>query len=185
MKDRQMRFLVLGLDNAGKSTVVARWLNHDIDSIAPTFGFEIHDIVVEEGSSLVTVWDIGGQECIRAFWRSYFEGGTDAICFVVDAADTARMNKAKAELAKVLLSEGEEKIGVFNGGGASVLVLVNKQDLPNSSSLDHVKEVMKLEEFSSSEHDINIMGCSAKQNAESCTLALQWLVKSVNKRRYQ
>src|SRR6185437_2700969 len=91
LKDRQMRILVLGLDNAGKSTIVARWLgSSNLQDMVPTFGFQIHDVHVDD--CIVTVWDIGGQESIRAFWRSYYEGETDAVCFVVDAADINRLS---------------------------------------------------------------------------------------------
>lgn len=180
LKEKQLRLLVLGLDNAGKSSVVARWLHRSsIDDIAPTFGFSIHDLHIN--GSLLTVWDVGGQESIRPFWRSYYEGETEAVCFVVDASDRVRVGKAREELGKVLAGEGEERRGIV---GASVLILVNKLDIEGAMSVEDVKLFLKLSDFSSTEHDINLIGCSALQDPDSCMTALHWIVDSVNKRRF-
>lgn len=40
-KESEMRILVLGLDNAGKTTVLEKLQGHDIDQISPTVGFNI------------------------------------------------------------------------------------------------------------------------------------------------
>ena len=110
--------LVVGLDNAGKTTVVKKMNGEDVSKIAPTFGFNISSLHLK--SFRLNVWDVGGQKTLRTFWRNYFEK-TDALVWVVDSADVARLLDCKEELEKVL---HEEKLA-----GATLLVLANKQDM--------------------------------------------------------
>jgi small GTP-binding protein len=77
------------------------------------------------------VWDIGGQERIRALWRHYYQG-TNAIIFVVDSNDTDRLTEAAEELENVLREEELQN--------ACVLVLANKQDLPQAASINTITE---------------------------------------------
>ena len=39
-----MRLLVLGLDNAGKTTIIKKFNGEDIDKISPTLGFNIKSL---------------------------------------------------------------------------------------------------------------------------------------------
>ena len=96
-REREMRVLVLGLDNAGKTTLVAA-LRGDAPldggggaDIAPTVGFRIDTLQL--GAYQLHVWDVGGQRALRTYWRNYFEH-TDGLVFVVDAADPARWPEA-------------------------------------------------------------------------------------------
>ena len=61
----------LGLDNAGKTTVVKKLCGEPIDTITPTLGFQIQTLTYQ-GYQL-NLWDVGGQKSIRAYWRNYFE----------------------------------------------------------------------------------------------------------------
>ena len=63
----------LGLDNAGKTTVVKKLCGEPIDTITPTLGFQIQSLA-HKGYNL-NLWDVGGQRSIRAYWRNYFEVG--------------------------------------------------------------------------------------------------------------
>lgn len=60
-----------GLDNAGKTTIVKKFNGDDITSIEPTLGFNIKTLLYK-GYQL-NVWDVGGQQTIRSYWRNYFE----------------------------------------------------------------------------------------------------------------
>jgi ADP-ribosylation factor-like protein 2 len=71
VKEREMRLLILGLDNAGKTTVVKRFNGEDITGISPTLGFNIVTLAYRDFK--LTCWDVGGQKSIRPFWRNYFE----------------------------------------------------------------------------------------------------------------
>ncbi len=73
-----------GLDNAGKTTVVKKFNGKDIAHIEPTLGFDIKTL--EYNDFFLNIWDVGGQQTIRTYWRNYFES-TDGLIWVVDSAD--------------------------------------------------------------------------------------------------
>lgn len=93
--DRELRILLLGLDNAGKTTILKSLASEDISTITPTQGFNIKS-VQSEGFKL-NVWDIGGQRKIRPYWRNYFDN-TDILIYVIDSADTKRFDETEQEL---------------------------------------------------------------------------------------
>jgi ADP-ribosylation factor-like protein 2 len=70
-KEKEVRFLILGLDNAGKTTIVKKMKGEDLNSISPTLGFNIETLEFK-GLNL-NIWDIGGQTSLRAYWKNYFE----------------------------------------------------------------------------------------------------------------
>ncbi len=88
--DDEARILVLGLDNAGKTTILKKLSKESIDTIMPTQGFNIKSMV-SDGFKL-NMWDIGGQKSIRPYWRNYFDN-TDALVYVVDSADQERFDE--------------------------------------------------------------------------------------------
>ena len=98
-KEKEMRLLILGLDNAGKSTILKKFTGEDISKICPTLGFNIETLEFE-GFKL-NVWDVGGQRSLRSYWRNYFES-TDGLIWVVDSADKRRLADCKRELHQLL-----------------------------------------------------------------------------------
>jgi small GTP-binding protein len=110
--------LILGLDNAGKTTICKKLCGQSIDHIEPTLGFHIHTL--EHLNYKLNLWDIGGQRTIRAYWRNYFEQ-TDGLIWVVDSCDGARLQVCQQEMRQVLQQE--------RLAGATLLVFANKQDL--------------------------------------------------------
>ena len=90
--DDEARILVLGLDNAGKTTILKKLSKESIDTIMPTQGFNIKSMV-SDGFKL-NMWDIGGQKSIRPYWRNYFDN-TDALVYVVDSADQERFDEVR------------------------------------------------------------------------------------------
>lgn len=94
-----MKILVLGLDNAGKTTILKSLSNEDITQITPTHGFNIKNLS-HEGFKL-NVWDVGGQKTLRSYWNNYFSG-TDGLVFVIDSADAKRLKESGVELQELL-----------------------------------------------------------------------------------
>ncbi|TGZ64972.1 hypothetical protein CRM22_006077 [Opisthorchis felineus] len=88
--DQEVRILLLGLDNAGKTTILKYLASEDITQTTPTQGFNIKS-VHSQGFKL-NVWDIGGQRKIRPYWRNYFEN-TDVLIYVIDSADRKRFEE--------------------------------------------------------------------------------------------
>lgn len=120
----EARILMLGLDAAGKTTILYKLkLNEAVSSI-PTIGFNVETVSPVKNVSF-TVWDVGGQDKIRPLWKHYFHN-TEGLVYVVDSADRERFNEAKDELFWIL--DSDEMRGV------PVVVLANKQDLPNATS---------------------------------------------------
>merc|ERR1712078_283379 len=119
IKQKDLRILMVGLDAAGKTTVLYKLKLGEVVTTIPTIGFNVE--VVEYKNINFTVWDIGGQDRIRKLWRHYYMG-THGVIYVVDSSDRERVEDAREELAK-MLSEDELRDAV-------VLVLANKQDLP-------------------------------------------------------
>jgi ADP-ribosylation factor-like protein 3 len=93
------RILVLGLDNAGKSTILARLSDEEITTVKPTAGFVIKSL--KQGNLRINVWDVGGQKSIRSYWRNYF-ADTDALVYVIDSSDRRRMEETGVELQYLL-----------------------------------------------------------------------------------
>merc|ERR1712176_299911 len=116
--EKESRILMLGLDNAGKTTVLKKLSDEDISTIMPTQGFNIKSLV-HDGFKL-NVWDIGGQKTIRAYWSNYFEQA-DALVYVVDSSDTRRLQESSEELQELL--QHDKLVNI------PVLIFANKQDL--------------------------------------------------------
>merc|ERR1712071_699455 len=123
------RIVMVGLDAAGKTTVLYKFKLGEVVTTIPTIGFNVE--TVEYKSISFNVWDIGGQDKIRKLWRYYYQG-THAIIYVVDSNDRDRIEDAREELHKMF---GEEELSE-----ACLLVFANKQDLPNSMPAAEIAE---------------------------------------------
>lgn len=168
-KEREVRILILGLDNAGKTTIVKKLNGEDIDAISPTLGFNIQALDYKDYK--LNLWDVGGQRSIRAYWRNYFEE-TDALIWVVDSADRLRFEDCRIELHKLLT---EERLA-----GATLLVLANKQDLRGAAGCAEIAEQLRLNEISRSHH-WHILRCSAVTGLNLAS-GFDWLLGDVASR---
>ncbi|KAK6909507.1 hypothetical protein I203_103527 [Kwoniella mangroviensis CBS 8507] len=148
---RETKVLILGLDNAGKSTILYRITMGSVVASAPTVGSN-HEIYDYKGVRFGLI-DIGGQTSLRSSWSQYFLG-TEAIILVVDSSDSARLGMVKQELMKLIADEQLKT--------SLLLVLANKQDLPISQGRltpAQVSEALGLTDLR--EREWQIMGCSA------------------------
>ncbi len=165
-KEGEARLLVLGLDNAGKTTILRKLSNEDITNITPTAGFNIKSLSMS--NFRLNVWDIGGQKAIRPYWKQYYDS-TDALIYVIDSADKKRVEETGEELSQLL--EEDQMNGV------PLLVLANKQDLVNALSAKDVAEGLNL--FSIRDRPWQIQPCSAK-TGEGLKDGMEWLIKQIN-----
>jgi small GTP-binding protein len=149
---REMRSLMLGLDGAGKTTILYQLKLGEVVTTIPTIGFNVE--CVEFGNLSFTLWDVGGQDKIRPLWRHYYQN-TQFVVFVVDSTDSCRFPDAR----KVLLSFQDEPDlrDVF------LLVFANKQDVTNAVPVLQVALELGLSEWR--KDNWYIQGCSAETGA--------------------
>nr|XP_058965102.1 uncharacterized protein LOC131791738 [Pocillopora verrucosa] len=130
---KEMRILMVGLDAAGKTTILYKLKLGEIVTTIPTIGFNVE--TVEYKNISFTVWDVGGQDKIRPLWRHYFQN-TQGLIFVVDSNDRERVGEARDELNRML---GEDELR-----DATLLVFANKQDLPNAMQAAEITDKLGL-----------------------------------------
>ena len=132
---KEAKVLMLGLDSAGKTTILYQLkLGLTLETI-PTMGY-VHEKISHKKFSM-NVWDIAGQDTLRPLWRKYYEG-THAVVFVIDSSDTSRINIAKEELHGLLMEPELED--------SSFAIVANKVDLEVLTH-EQVEEKMEIEEF--------------------------------------
>jgi len=110
--------VMLGLDAAGKTTILYKLHIGEVLSTVPTIGFNVEK--VQYKNVIFTVWDVGGQEKLRPLWRHYFNN-TDGLIYVVDSLDRERIGKAKQEFQDIIRDPF-----MLN---SVILVFANKQDM--------------------------------------------------------
>eukprot|EP00796_Vickermania_ingenoplastis_P005633 gene5633-4050_t len=163
-KEREMRILMLGLDNAGKRPVTPARL--------ALLGFQITAFTFK-GCTL-NVWDVGGQQSLRSYWRNYFES-TDGLIWVVDSNDVGRLQDCKAELHALLQ---EERLA-----GASLLIFLNKIDIPTALSAEKIEELLDVATIRQGRRHVQLCPCSAK-TGEGLLSGMTWMVEDVSQRMY-
>ena len=171
--ERTLRLLILGLDNAGKTTVLKKFNGSDISTIEPTLGFDIKTL--DHRGYRLNCWDVGGQSTIRSYWRNYFEE-TDGLVWVVDSADPGRFPDCRRELEQVL---SQEKLS-----GATVLVFANKQDLVGAASVEEIAKALGLDgEGAGENRHWMILPCSAV-TGKGLLEGMDWMVDDCGSRVY-
>jgi len=130
---KEVRILMVGLDAAGKTTILYKLKLGEIVTTIPTIGFNVE--TVEYKNISFTVWDVGGQDKIRPLWRHYYQN-TQGVIFVVDSNDRDRVGEARDELHR-MLNEDELR-------EANLLVFANKQDLPNAMNAAEITDKLGL-----------------------------------------
>lgn len=168
---------MIGLDAAGKTTILYQMQVGSTVATVPTIGFNIEKFKV--GNVEFNCWDIGGQDRIRPVWTRYVDV-SDGIVFVVDITDETRWEDAGIALKGVLESENNDK--------KPILILANKADNPDDHELPELKEKMlrelKVESLSNfwECRTVTAIASATDSNPLSRLLpAFQWLVDSLEK----
>lgn len=166
---KNVRMCMVGLDAAGKTTIMYKMKFGEIAKTIPTIGFNVETL--EYKKLTITLWDIGGQDKIRELWKYYYEN-TEAIIYVVDSIDTDRIELAQEELLK-MLNEDSLK-------GAPLLIYANKQDLPGALSPNEIIEKMGLRQIKGREWVVQ--GTSALEG-KGLNEGLDWMAEALNRRK--
>merc|ERR1712031_87058 len=167
--NKEMRILMVGLDAAGKTTILYKLKLGEVVTTIPTIGFNVE--TVEYKNISFTVWDVGGQDKIRPLWRHYYQN-TQGLIFVVDSNDRDRVEGAKDELNK-MLNEDEMRDAVL-------LVFANKQDLPNAMPAAEVTEKLGLHNMRNRQWFIQ-SACAT--TGDGLYEGLDWLSNTLSKKK--
>lgn len=134
----EKRILMLGLDNAGKTTLVYTLkLGQPITVTMPTIGFNVETIELTPSLNMI-VWDIGGQDKLKHLWYHYYDD-TAALIFVIDSADTKRFGIVRDEIEK-LNNDSKLKDIPF-------LIVCNKQDMPGAKKTTEISKELSIVEM--------------------------------------
>ena len=161
---QEMELSLVGLQNSGKTTLVGVIASGDFtEDMIPTVGFNMRK--VQKGKVTIKLWDLGGQPRFRSMWERYCRG-VNAIVYVVDSADADSIAVSKTELHELLAKPALE--------GIPVLVLGNKNDLPDAVSVDELIDRLNLRSVTNRE--LCCYSISAKR-AVNIDMTLDWLIK--------
>mmetsp|Transcript_81724 Transcript_81724/g.100226 ORF Transcript_81724/g.100226 Transcript_81724/m.100226 type:complete len:182 (-) Transcript_81724:105-650(-) len=163
---QEVRILILGLDNAGKTTIVYKLVSpNDVQTTVPTIGFNVETITYKNVK--LQVWDLGGQTNIRPYWRCYYPN-TNALIFVVDSSDKKRIKIAQKEFLKLLEEEELQNV--------AILIFANKQDIKGSLNAAQISEYLGLTKIKNRKW--HICESIAKQG-KGLTKGLDWLTQTI------
>lgn len=171
---RVYKLLILGLNNAGKTSILYHLQMGQVIATHPTIGGNTEQLTITNPSTQSTIdftcWDLGGQEQLREAWQLYYQH-TDAVMFVVDAAEHGRFAVAKKVLHRLLTEEPSL-------AHCPLLVMANKQDLEAAVSPAELMDVLELGKFK--DRTWTLMGCSAS-TGQSLREGMGWIAENVGK----
>ncbi|KAG2449901.1 hypothetical protein HYH02_000007 [Chlamydomonas schloesseri] len=170
--ERKITIALLGLDNAGKTTLLNSIQGEVDKDTTPTFGF--NSTTLNEGKYKIEVFDLGGGKNIRGVWKKYL-AEVHAIVYVVDAADPGRFEESKTTMTEVLENQFMRD--------KPICIFANKQDLPTAAP---AAEVVKGLGLATCRNSHNVFPCTAKTPAgqevdHRLRDGLKWLVGTVDR----
>ncbi|KAM7237010.1 hypothetical protein CapIbe_011254 [Capra ibex] len=163
--NQEHKVIIVGLDNAGKTTILYQFLMNEVVHTSPTIGSNVEEIVVKNTHFLM--WDIGGQESLRSSWNTYYSN-TEFIILVVDSIDRERLAITKEELYRMLAHEDLRK--------AAVLIFANKQDMKGCMTAAEISKYLTLSSIK--DHPWHIQSCCALTGEGLCQ-GLEWMTSRI------
>eukprot|EP01084_Bolivina_argentea_P243489 408173_1 len=187
---KEQRILMVGLDAAGKTTILYKLKLGEVITTIPTIGFNVETVQYKNIS--FTVWDMGGRGNFRkSLWKHYY-ANTHGIIFVVDSNDSERIGNLNPTEA-----DKNNKFNYFSDSNAAeelykflqdeqlkdavLLVMANKQDLPNAMSIETIKNNLGLEnKYTNKEWHIQP---TCATTGDGLYEGLDWLSRTLNKKK--
>ena len=154
------KIIILGIQNAGKTTILYRLSLGTLIKTTPTIGSNVEEI--SYNNVKLQAWDLGGQESTRSIWEVYYVN-TDAVIYVIDTHDESYVD-SKTQFYKLLENEILKN--------AIILIYANKQDLPGAKSVSDIIQIYELDTIK--DHIWHIQPCSA-QTGEGLVTGMKWL----------
>jgi len=132
--NKKARIIFLGLDNAGKTTLLHMLRDDKLIVHEPTRHPQYEELTI--GNIRFKTHDLGGHMAARRLWKSYF-AAVEGVVFLVDATDHERFPEAREELNRLLTDESLDKV--------PMLILGNKIDDKGSVSKAQLKASLGIE----------------------------------------
>ena len=190
--DKEQKVIIVGLDNAGKTTILYQFLMNEVVHTSPTIGSNVEEIVVKNVHFFM--WDIGGQESLRSSWQTYYSNthwfglGTHTsqiydtlrcvmknrcvmipfphfVLLVIDSTDKHRLETSRTELNLMLQHDDLNK--------SNLLVLANKQDVKGCLSAAEISNSLQLDKIK--DHNWHIQPCCAL-TGDGLNQGLKWML---------
>jgi len=141
--EQEFKIIIVGLNNAGKTTILYKLALNEVIVTQPTIGSNVEEVA--HNNLKMQVWDLGGQETLRNSWDAYYQN-TNAVIYVIDAADDSMAKASKTEFFSMLVHNELRD--------ASILIFANKADLPSAKDAGEITELYSLHMVQ--EHDWKI-----------------------------
>eukprot|EP01098_Paradermamoeba_levis_P013111 TRINITY_DN5892_c0_g6_i2.p1 TRINITY_DN5892_c0_g6~~TRINITY_DN5892_c0_g6_i2.p1 ORF type:complete len:181 (-),score=65.00 TRINITY_DN5892_c0_g6_i2:54-596(-) len=167
------KILFLGLDNAGKSSIISYFESRGevVAAEEPTVGFKEKDIKFKGVN--FKIWDVAGKENVRGLWKHYY-AEKDGIVYVLDSSNPQKLDEGIQQL-KMILGEHELQNSIL-------LVLANKQDIPNSADPEEIKQ--RLQPFVGEKRVWAVYPATTKvPGGEYVLKAFWWLSKAIREKK--
>ena len=155
------KIIILGMQNAGKTTILYRLSLGQLVKTTPTIGSNVEELTYNNVQ--FQAWDLGGQESTRSVWDVYYMS-TDAIVYVIDSQDDEYFEESKAQFHKLLAHPTLKN--------ALILIFANKQDLPGAKDVNKLIQDYEFDKIK--DHIWNIQSCSALKG-EGLITGIKWL----------
>ena len=155
------KIIILGMQNAGKTTILYRLSLGQFIKTTPTIGSNVEELTYNNVK--FQAWDLGGQSSSRSVWDVYYMN-TDAVVFVIDSQDDEFSEESKEEFHKLIQNS--------NLKNAVILIFANKQDLPGAKPINKIIEDYELNKLKN--HIWKVQPCSAMKG-DGLINGIKWL----------
>eukprot|EP00164_Ancoracysta_twista_P004010 GFYU01005382.1.p1 GENE.GFYU01005382.1~~GFYU01005382.1.p1 ORF type:complete len:322 (-),score=91.04 GFYU01005382.1:148-1113(-) len=170
-KEKTLTIVLVGLNNAGKTTLVHTLKGENAELTIPTIGFNSE--ISQRGKYTINYFDVGGGPKIRGIWKEYFHEAFGFI-FVVDSADAERLDEAKKALTEQCLAHDRFK-------GKPILVFANKKDLPESLPAADIMVKLELDTVKECPHHIEHISALKDPQGNGISNGLKWLLDKIDR----
>eukprot|EP00761_Pharyngomonas_kirbyi_P013410 gb/GECH01013439.1/.p1 GENE.gb/GECH01013439.1/~~gb/GECH01013439.1/.p1 ORF type:complete len:186 (+),score=33.52 gb/GECH01013439.1/:1-558(+) len=167
------RILMVGLEAAGKTTILYYMKIGEVITTVPTVGQNVERI--ERDKVSMSVFDLSGQSHQRDLWRHY-HNNTDALIWVIDASDKQRIEESREELIETITSPDMNKL-------KAVLIFGNKQDLPGAVGSKKLAEKLGIKQELERKRIVYRVQGTCATKGEGLDDGIAWLAKAIKRQQ--